>query len=72
MQVTTDWQVVVSRFPGVWTAEEVTPVVSLAFMEGVSPYRHSKLRANLRIPRMVLKWKCVKIEPRENKTNHSI
>ena len=36
MQVTTDWQVVVSHFPGVWTAEEVTPVVSLAFMEGVS------------------------------------
>ena len=53
MQVTTDWQVVVSRFPGVWTAEEVTPVVSLAFMEGVSPYRNSKC-ANLRIPRMVL------------------
>ena len=54
MQVKTDWQVVVSCLPGGWTAEEVTPVVSLAFMEGVSPYRNSKC-SNLRIPRMVLK-----------------
>ena len=37
MQVTTDWQVVVIRFPVVLTAEEVTPVVSLALIEGVSP-----------------------------------
>ena len=71
MQVTTVLQVVVSRFLGVWTAEEVTPVVSLALMEGVSPYRYSKC-ANLRIPRMVLKWKFAKIEPCENKAIHSI
>ena len=54
MQVTTVSQVVVSRLPGVWTTEEVTPVVSLAFMEGVSPYRNSKC-VKLRVPRMVLK-----------------
>ena len=71
MQVTTDWQVVVSRFPGVWTAEEMTPVVSLGFMEGVSPYSNS-ICANLRTPRMVLKGKCAKIEPRENKAIHTI
>ena len=47
MQVATDWQVVVSRFPGVWATEEVTTVVSLAFMEGVSPYGNSKC-ANVR------------------------
>ena len=62
MQVTTVWQVVISRFPGVWTAEEVMPVVSLAFMEGVSPYRNCKF-ANLRIPSMVLTLKCAKIKP---------
>ena len=71
MLVTTVWQSVVSRLPGVWTAEEVTPVVSFAFMEGVSPYRYSKC-ANLRIPRMVLKRKCAKIKPRENKPIHRI
>ena len=42
MQVTTDWQVVISHLPGVWILEEVTPVVFMAFMKGVSLYRNSK------------------------------
>ena len=43
MQVTTDWQVVSSRFPGVWAAVEVTPIVSLAFMEGVSEILNARI-----------------------------